>query len=100
MPMPTALTAHRHIDPVVSTTPIPRVDVTLQLSARTVTWLADRPRARELVSSVWDKLADLEQAGHHPGAIAALRFGDSPPPDIPPNPDALAPIRLAPHVAH
>jgi hypothetical protein len=48
--------------------------VTLQLSTRTVAWLADRPRARELVGSVWDTLTDLEHAGHHPGAIAALRF--------------------------
>ncbi|HEY6289558.1 MAG TPA: hypothetical protein VIW48_08940 [Nitrospiraceae bacterium] len=58
--MPTALTAQRGIDPAASTTPIPRVDVTLQLSARTVAWLADRPRARELVGSVWDKLTELE----------------------------------------
>jgi hypothetical protein len=72
--MPTALTAQRGIDQAASTTPIPRLDVTLQLSARTVAWLADRPRARELVGSVWDKLAELERAGHHPGAIAALRF--------------------------
>jgi hypothetical protein len=37
-------------------------------------WLAGRPRARELVASVWDTLTDLEHAGHHPGAMAALRF--------------------------
>jgi hypothetical protein len=48
--------------------------MTLQLSTRTVVWLADRPRARELVDSVWDPLTDLERAGHHPGVIAALRF--------------------------
>lgn len=72
--MPTALSAQRGIDPMASPAPIPRVDVTLQGSDRTVAWLADRPRARELVSSVWDKLAELGRAGHHPGAIAALRF--------------------------
>lgn len=72
--MPTALTAQRDIDPAASTKPMPRVDVTLQLSARTVAWPAGRPRACELVGSVWDKLAELERAGHHPGAIAALRF--------------------------
>ena len=72
--MPRALTAQRGIEPTASTTPIPRVDLTLQLSAQTVAWLADRPRARELVGSVWGKLAELERAGHHPGAIAALRF--------------------------
>lgn len=48
--------------------------MTLQLSTRTVAWLADRPRARELVGSVWDTLTALEHAGHHPGAIAAVRF--------------------------
>ncbi|MCA1694026.1 MAG: hypothetical protein LC749_04460 [Actinobacteria bacterium] len=48
--------------------------MTLQLSTRTVAWLADRPRARELVGSVWDTFTDLEHKGHHPGAIAALRF--------------------------
>lgn len=72
--MPKALSAQRYTDPAASTTPIPRVDVTLQLSARTVAWLADRPRARELVGSVWDKLTELERTGHHLGAIAALRF--------------------------
>jgi hypothetical protein len=62
--------------------------VTLQLSTRTVAWLADRPRPRELVGSVWDTLTDLERAGHHPRAIAALRFVlvHSPPP---PPADAL-----------
>lgn len=48
--------------------------VTRHLSTRTVAWLANRPRARELVDSVWDTLTDLERAGHHPGVIAALRF--------------------------
>lgn len=72
--MPTALTAQRGNNPAASTTPIPRVDVTLQLSTRTVAWLADKPRARELVDSVWGKLVELEREGHHPGAIAALRF--------------------------
>jgi hypothetical protein len=50
------------------------VDVTLQLSAQTLAWLADRPRAGELVVSVWARLAELERAGHHPSVIAALRF--------------------------
>lgn len=47
--------------------------MTLQLSARALAWLADQPRARELVCSVSDRLAELERAGHDPGAIAALR---------------------------
>jgi len=42
-------------------------------SAQAVTWLADHPHACNVVQSVWDALAELEQAGHHPGAIAALR---------------------------
>lgn len=48
--------------------------MTLQLSTQTMAWLTDRPRARKLVGSVWDTLTDLERAGHHPGAMAALRF--------------------------
>jgi hypothetical protein len=60
-------------DPAAATVPMSQVDVTLQLSARTVAWLANHPHARTLVSSVWDTLAELEQAGHHPTLIAALR---------------------------
>jgi hypothetical protein len=57
-----------------STRPRGWFTVTLQLSTRTVAWLADRPRPRELVGSVWDTLTDLERAGHHPRTLAALRF--------------------------
>lgn len=57
-----------------ATTPIPRVDASLRLSARTLAWLAEHPVARALVDSVRDTLAELEKAGHHAGAIAALRF--------------------------
>jgi hypothetical protein len=56
-----------------STTPRPTVNTTLQLSARTGAWLADHPHAHRVVRSVWDTLTELEQAGHHAGAIAALR---------------------------
>lgn len=52
---------------------MPRVDVALQLSAQSLAWLAGRPQARKLVWSVCDTLTELEQAGHHPGLIAALR---------------------------
>lgn len=69
----TVLATERMIDLATSTTPIPRVDVTLQLSTRTLVWLADQPHARQVVRSVWEKLAELERAGYHPGAIAALR---------------------------
>jgi hypothetical protein len=48
--------------------------VTLHLSTQILAWLADRPHARKLVALVWDTLTNLERAGHHPGAIAALRF--------------------------
>jgi len=51
----------------------PRVDVTVHLSARTVAWLAGHSQTRRLVGSVWDMLAELERAGHHPRPIAALR---------------------------
>lgn len=44
-----------------------------QLSTQTAAWLANHPRARRFVGSVWDTLNELERAGHHPGAIAALR---------------------------
>jgi hypothetical protein len=49
------------------------MDATRSLSPRTVAWLAERPHARVLVRSVWDMLAELERANHHPGTIAALR---------------------------
>lgn len=63
----------RWTDPAAATTPMPTVDVTLHLSTRTVAWLADHSQARKLVGSVWDTLADLERAGHHPRPVAALR---------------------------
>jgi hypothetical protein len=44
------------------------------LSARSVSWLAKHPDAKELVSSVWTMLTALERAGQHPGTLAALRF--------------------------
>ncbi len=70
--MPATLTEHGS-SPAASTTPMPRVDAMLHLSTQTVAWLADHPRARQFVGSVWDKLTELERAGHHPGAIDALR---------------------------
>ncbi|MGH4009896.1 MAG: hypothetical protein ACRDTH_17385 [Pseudonocardiaceae bacterium] len=63
----------RGSDPATATTSTSRVDVTLQLSARALAWLAHHPQARKLISSVWDTLAELEHAGHHPRLIAALR---------------------------
>jgi hypothetical protein len=54
------------------TIPILRAGTTL--SARTVTWLAEHPDAQEVVYSVWTTLTELEQAGHHRGALDALRF--------------------------
>lgn len=71
--MPTILIGQHRIDPVASTARMARMDETLQLSARTVAWLADHVHARKLVRSVWDGLGELQRAGHHPGAIAALR---------------------------
>ncbi|MGH7868915.1 MAG: hypothetical protein ACREP9_15090 [Candidatus Dormibacteraceae bacterium] len=52
---------------------MPRVDLRLDLSDQTATWLADHSQARKLVRSVWDTLAELERAGHEPRPIAALR---------------------------
>ena len=71
--MSTTLPAQRSID-VAATIPMPTVDATLQLSARTLNWLAQRPHARLVVDSVWEALAELQRAGHHPRLLAALRF--------------------------
>ncbi len=71
--MSTTLPAQRSID-VAATTPMPKVDDTLQLSVRTLNWLAQRPHARLVVDSVWDALAELQRADHHPRLLAALRF--------------------------
>jgi hypothetical protein len=38
-----------------------------------VAWLAAHSQARKVVDSVWDTLAELERAGHHPRLIDALR---------------------------
>ena len=47
---------------------------TPQLPERTVTWLAQQhAHARTAIDSVWDKLTELERAGHHPDPLAALR---------------------------
>ncbi|MGH3935756.1 MAG: hypothetical protein ACRDS1_12405 [Pseudonocardiaceae bacterium] len=48
-------------------------DAALHLSPRTMAWLADHRQARQFVGSVWEKLTELERAGHYPGAIDALR---------------------------
>ncbi|MGH3887429.1 MAG: hypothetical protein ACRDSZ_12830 [Pseudonocardiaceae bacterium] len=52
---------------------MPPVRVTLQLSARTLAWLAEHPPARRLVDSVRDTLIELQRAGCPRGPIAALR---------------------------
>jgi hypothetical protein len=47
---------------------------TPQLPERTVTWLAQQhAHARTAIDSVWNKLTELERAGHHPDPLAALR---------------------------
>lgn len=50
--------------------------MTPQLSPRTWQRLANRPRERELVNAVWDRLAKLESLDgeHHLELVAALRF--------------------------
>jgi hypothetical protein len=58
--------------PMTSTMPVPRASAALL--ARTVIWLADHPDAREVISSVWTALTELERAGYHLGALDALRF--------------------------
>jgi hypothetical protein len=71
--MPTTLPTQREIDPAAAT-PMPTVDTTLHLSARTVSWLDRRPQARLVVDSVWDTLTELEAAGHDQRLLAAVRF--------------------------
>ncbi len=71
--MPTTRATPRGSDPAASTTPMPGVDTTLQLSTQTLDWLAHHPRDRRLVRSVWDTLTELERASQQPEAIAALR---------------------------
>lgn len=71
--MSTSLPTQRERDPAVAT-PMPTVDATLHLSARTLSWLAQRPHARLVVDSVWDTLTELEAAGHHPRLVAAVQF--------------------------
>lgn len=70
--MPAPSVAARRIDPTESTIPIPRTG--MALSARTLTWLTTHPDARQVVSSVWATLTELEQAGQHHGVLDALRF--------------------------
>ena len=48
-------------------------DARPHLSTQTLDWLADHPHARKLVRSVWDTLAELEQAGQQSGPLDALR---------------------------
>ncbi|MGH4009048.1 MAG: hypothetical protein ACRDTH_12990 [Pseudonocardiaceae bacterium] len=71
--MSTTLATQRGSDPAASTTPMARMDAALHLSSRTTAWLADHPAADQFVTSVWDKLAELERSGQYPGAIDALR---------------------------
>lgn len=71
MPAP-PFTGRAGCDPMPMTILLPRTDMTP--SARTVSWLEAHPDAREMVCSVWTTLAALEEAGQHPGILAALRF--------------------------
>jgi hypothetical protein len=72
MLMPTPSPTEHTSDLPSPTIPIPSTATTL--SAPTVTWLAQHPNAREVVSSVCTALTELERAGQHPGTLAALRF--------------------------
>ncbi|MGH3872537.1 MAG: hypothetical protein ACRDSR_13695 [Pseudonocardiaceae bacterium] len=54
-------------------TPRPVGGAMPHLPTRTRDWLAEHPRARNVVHSVWDRLTELQRAGHDPGALDALR---------------------------
>ncbi|MGH3867700.1 MAG: hypothetical protein ACRDQ4_16500 [Pseudonocardiaceae bacterium] len=71
--MSTARDTPRGIDPVASTPVVLGMEAALDLSARTRTWLAEHPHARQCARSVWDKLTELEGAGCRPETITTLR---------------------------
>ncbi len=69
--MPTTPATDRGTDPAASTVSMPRVAMSLQFSAQTAAWLANRPHARTLVRSVWDRLragTGRSPPRHHCGA--------------------------------
>ena len=72
--MATTLPTQCGNNPKAATTPTRTGDMTPQLSPRALNWLAQRPHALQVVNSVWNTLAELERADHHPGVVAALRF--------------------------
>jgi hypothetical protein len=55
------------------TVPQSHAEGTPQLWTHTLAQLAARPHVHRMVRSIWDTLTNLEQDGHHPGALAALR---------------------------
>lgn len=71
--IPTTPPTRRGTDPAAINHANVHGGVTMYLPTRTLDWLAHRPRDHDLVHSVWDKLAELEQAGQQPGPIDALR---------------------------
>jgi hypothetical protein len=46
----------------------------LQLAAATLAQMHGSARAPRLVPPVWSRISELWQAGHDPGALAALRY--------------------------
>ncbi|MGH3695625.1 MAG: hypothetical protein ACRDRX_16830 [Pseudonocardiaceae bacterium] len=71
--MPTTVPTPRENNPA-TTTPLPTRHATRSLSTRTRNRLAPRPPLRLVVDSMWDTLAELERAGHHPRLLAAVRY--------------------------
>lgn len=67
--MPTTPATQHGIDPAASPPSIPKMELTQQLLAQTMAWLADRPHTRTVIRSTWGY-----GAGQGPGVIAALRF--------------------------
>jgi hypothetical protein len=73
--MPTTPATQHGIDPAASPPSIPRMELTQQLSAQTMAWLADQPHTRTVIRSMWSTLTEWERApDQDPGVIAALRF--------------------------
>jgi hypothetical protein len=63
----------RGTDLTASITAMPGMDAALNLSSRTLAWLADHPHVSKFARSVWEAITELERAGYRPDTIDALR---------------------------
>ncbi|MGH3698056.1 MAG: hypothetical protein ACRDQY_01020 [Pseudonocardiaceae bacterium] len=71
--MSTTRDTPRGTDATASTSAAPGMDAALDLSSRTLAWLAEHPPVRKFARSVWDEITELERAGHRPATITRWR---------------------------